>query len=283
MTKSMTAFAHIEKHGIAWEIRSVNHRYLEIAFRMPEFIRVLESELRTLLKAELHRGKIDCILHFNTEEEKQNLSINEDLLNTLILLENRVSSLTGAGKVQNALEYLRWPGIVSKPDRDADSQHQLVTSLFLEALNSLIDMRSREGVELQQIIEGKLTQLSETNTAIRAGAPELVQAQQQKLTTRLSKLNIEADPGRLEQEMVFIASRLDIEEELDRLDTHIAEVRQTLQQNGSIGRRLDFLMQELNREANTLSSKTSTADLSLLAVDMKVTIEQMREQIQNIE
>ena len=169
---------------------------------------MLETELRTLVKAELHRGKIDCILHFNANEENQNLNINEDLLITLSLLEDRVSSLTGAGKAQNAIEYLRWPGIISKPDRDVDSQHQLVTSLFREALNSLIAMRTREGVELQQIIEGKLTQLSETNTAIRAGAPAHVRAQQQKLTTRLSKLNIEADAGRLEQEMVLIASRL---------------------------------------------------------------------------
>jgi uncharacterized protein (TIGR00255 family) len=282
-TMSMTAFAQIERNNVAWEIRSVNQRYLDVTFRMPEPLRFLEVALRSEMKKLLHRGKIDCVLRISAEDDSPRLDLDEPLLRALRQLESQVADVTDNSQPAQALEYLRWPGVIREPHADKDSQHQLIRTLFDEAIHNLIEMRAREGTELQRIIEDRLTQFSEMVSTIRRNAPLMVEEHQKKLRARLAELQMDADPGRLEQEMVLIAHKSDILEEIDRLDTHIAEVRKTLQQQGTIGRRLDFLMQELNREANTLSSKAITSETTLLAVDMKVVIEQMREQIQNIE
>ncbi len=281
MTKSMTAFALAESPGVTWELRSVNQRYLDVTFRMPESLRVLEIELRGIVKSKLHRGKVDCVLRLNSGGEDQSLEIDEELLGSLARLQERVAELTDSHPSKSALDLLRWPGVLREPDRDA--QHQVVTSLFAQAIDDLITMRQREGAELQRLIEEKLEQFAAMVDSIRAISPGVIREHQRKMAARLAELAVDADPGRLEQEMVIIANKADIAEEFDRLDTHILEVRNTLAQTGAIGRRLDFLMQELNREANTLSSKALATDTSLTAVDLKVTIEQMREQVQNIE
>lgn len=283
MTKSMTAFAQVEAGSVSWEIRSVNQRYLDVTFRLPESMRVLETELRSLTKSFVSRGKIDCVLRMSNSEAATNLAIDESLLQAINRLQGLVAEKTDSKKSDNALELLRWPGVITEPVADLDSQFDAVKTLFVSAIEQLVSMRQTEGSALAQIIEEKLLAFGDMVKEIRQSQPTIIADHQQKLKNRLAELATEADPGRLEQELVLIANKSDIAEELDRLDTHINEVRNTFSQEGAIGRRLDFLMQELNREANTLSSKSLDTITTFSAVDMKVLIEQMREQIQNIE
>ena len=283
MTKSMTAFAQAEANNVSWEIRSVNQRYLDVTFRLPESMRVLETELRALTKSFVSRGKIDCVLRMSDNQATIKLAVDESLLQAIDGLQDIVAEKTNSKKSDNALELLRWPGVIKEPAPDLDSQFDAVRSLFSEAVEQLVAMRRTEGDALNQIIKEKLLVFGDMVKVIRQSQPTIVADHQQKLKTKLAELATEADPGRLEQELVLIANKSDIAEELDRLDTHINEVRNTLSQKGAIGRRLDFLMQELNREANTLSSKSLDTVTTFSAVDMKVLIEQMREQIQNIE
>jgi uncharacterized protein (TIGR00255 family) len=211
------------------------------------------------------------------------LAVDESLLQAIDGLQDIVAEQTNSKRSDNALELLRWPGIIKEPAPDLDSQFDAVRSLFSDAIEQLVTMRRTEGDALTQIIDEKLLVFGDMVKGIRQSQPKIIADHQQKLKTKLAELATEADPGRLEQELVLIANKSDIAEELDRLDTHINEVRNTLGQKGAIGRRLDFLMQELNREANTLSSKSLDTVTTFSAVDMKVLIEQMREQIQNIE
>ncbi|MDA0789014.1 MAG: YicC family protein [Proteobacteria bacterium] len=281
MTKSMTAFAQIERDGVSWEIRSVNQRYLDINFRLPEATRTLEPLLRSLIKSRLTRGKIDCSLRTDEVPGAGNLVLDTMLIRRLAELATQVNDITGDHQQLNALELLKWPGAIREADRNDNSD--VIVSMFEQALDQLQLMRGREGAVLAGIIEEKLTRFSQMVQDVREAAPAILAENQGRMLARLAEMKVDADPGRLEQEMVLAAQKADITEELDRLDTHITEVRKTLAEDGTIGRRLDFLMQELNREANTLSSKAIAADSSVQAVDMKVIIEQMREQIQNIE
>jgi len=284
MTKSMTAFARSESGHISWEIRSVNHRYLEVGVKVPDAFRSLEIGLRNKLKARLNRGKIDCQLRIgHSQASEASLSIDEKLLEDLTgALATIIPKLETVAPV-NPLEVLKWPGLLSEPTEDEESIKRTVVELFDTALAQLIEMRSSEGAELRKIILEKLADLRSIVEQAATEAPIISARQRDKMISKLNDLNIDADPGRIEQELVIMAQKSDVAEELDRLNTHIEEVSATLDSKEAVGRRLDFLMQELNREANTLSSKAVATNTTIQAVELKVAIEQMREQIQNIE
>ena len=284
MTKSMTAFARSESGHISWEIRSVNHRYLEVGVKVPDAFRSLEIGLRNKLKARLNRGKIDCQLRIgHSQASEANLSIDEKLLEDLTgALATIIPKLETVAPV-NPLEVLKWPGLLSEPTEDEESIKRTVVEHFDTALAQLIEMRSSEGAELRKIILEKLADLRSIVEQAATEAPIISARQRDKMISKLNDLKIEADPGRIEQELVIMAQKSDVAEELDRLNTHIEEVSATLDSKEAVGRRLDFLMQELNREANTLSSKAVATNTTIQAVELKVAIEQMREQIQNIE
>ena len=284
MTKSMTAFARSESGHISWEIRSVNHRYLEVGLKVPDAFRSLEISLRNKLKARLNRGKIDCQLRIgHSQASEASLSIDEKLLEDLTgALATIIPKLETVAPV-NPLEVLKWPGLLSEPTEDEEAIKRTVVELFDAALAQLIEMRSSEGAELRKIILEKLADLRSIVGQAATEAPIISARQRDKMISKLNDLKIEADPGRIEQELVIMAQKSDVAEELDRLNTHIEEVSATLDSKEAVGRRLDFLMQELNREANTLSSKAVATNTTIQAVELKVAIEQMREQIQNIE
>ena len=284
MTKSMTAFARSESGHISWEIRSVNHRYLEVGVKVPDAFRSLEIGLRNKLKARLNRGKIDCQLRIgHSQASEASLSIDEKLLEDLTgALATIIPKLETVAPV-NPLEVLKWPGLLSEPTEDEEAIKRTVVELFDAALAQLIEMRSSEGAELRKIILEKLADLRSIVGQAATEAPIISARQRDKMISKLNDLKIEADPGRIEQELVIMAQKSDVAEELDRLNTHIEEVSATLDSKEAVGRRLDFLMQELNREANTLSSKAVATNTTIQAVELKVAIEQMREQIQNIE
>lgn len=288
MTSSMTAFARQEEStqwgAIIWEIRSVNHRYLETHFRLPENLRDLEPKLRESLRKELSRGKIEISLNFRPDvEQTQNCCVNIDLVQQLGQALQQVSNALGDAEKPNALELLKWPGVLQTAEVDYPEVKCIALTLFQQALQQLKAMRQQEGSSLQTIIQQRLDRIAEITTEMRQHLPAIMAQQKQKLQTRIDDAKAELDPGRLEQEVVLLLQKADVDEELDRLQTHVAEVTRTLNQKSAVGRRLDFLMQELNREANTLSSKAVDTDITQIAVELKVLIEQMREQIQNIE
>ncbi|MDI3325078.1 YicC family protein [Pontibacterium granulatum] len=289
MTRSMTAFARQEAEhawgSLIWEIRSVNHRYLEPHLRLPESLRDLEGSLREQLRKKLSRGKVECTLRFHPEAQAQQLTVNTEFAKELIAAADEVAALSLSGNTQpmNPLDVLRWPGVLQDAQIDMDQVKTEALKLFGTALDDLIAGREREGKELNGLIEQRLAAIAEIVVEVRSKLPEILQAQRDNLRSRLEELKEDLDEGRLEQEMVILAQKADVDEEMDRLNTHVQEVRRVLNQKGPIGRRLDFLMQELNREANTLSSKSIVAETTQCAVELKVLIEQMREQIQNIE
>jgi uncharacterized protein (TIGR00255 family) len=289
MPRSMTGFARREAKlpwgTLVWEIRSVNHRYLEPSFRLPEDFREIEPHLRDAMRKALQRGKVEASLNLHWEQEGENeLGLNLTKVAQLTKAAQQINGLLGdVAAPVNALEILRWPGVIQKQELDRDAMHQAALELFDSALEGLIEHRSREGAELEQLILSRLDSVSTQVVKVRARMPEILAAQREKLQAKLSALQVELDPERLEQEIVLLAQKADVDEELDRLDTHVIEVKRSLKQTDSLGRRLDFLMQELNREANTLSSKSIVSDTTQAAVELKVLIEQMREQIQNIE
>ena len=287
MTSSMTAFARVQVQedwgSLVWEIRSVNHRYLEPHFRLPEQAREIEPGLREVLRKQLSRGKVECSLRLQLAEGTQKLNLNEAVLEDVQGAVNKVETWFINASGVNPLEILRWPGVMENEETNLAPVHAAALTAFKDAIAQLMKMRQREGAELKQFILARLDSISEEVVNIRGVLPTLIQAQRQKILDRLEEAKAELDPDRLEQEMVILAQKMDVDEELDRLDTHVQEVKRTLDKKGGIGRRLDFVMQELNREANTLSSKSINAGLTQSAVNLKVLIEQMREQIQNIE
>ena len=288
MPRSMTGFARLEaKHPwgtLVWEMRSVNHRYLEPQFRLPETLRALEPQLRDCVRRQLQRGKLEASLNIQHQEApEQELAINLPLAQQVSNAAHQINDLLTDPAPVSALEILRWPGIISGRETDPQAVENAALALFESCIEQLVGNRRREGGELSQFIRQRLDAIAEQVALVRGRMPDILQAQQDKLEARLRALKAELDRDRLEQEMVYLAQKADVAEELDRLDTHLAEVRRTLAQSGAIGRRLDFLMQELNREANTLSSKSLVGETTQAAVELKVLIEQMREQIQNIE
>jgi len=285
----MTGFARREAKfpwgTVIWEIRSVNHRYLEPHFRLPEDFREIEPALRDSMRKMLQRGKIESSLTIQWEQENDaELGINLARVEQLAKATQQINAALGDSAAPvNALELLKWPGVIQKQEIDRAAIQKSVLALFQEALKLLIEHRSREGAELEQLILQRLDAVSAQVVAVRARLPEILHNQREKLQAKVASLQVELEPERLEQEIVLLAQKADVDEELDRLDTHVTEVKRSLKQTDSLGRRLDFLMQELNREANTLSSKAIVADTTQAAVELKVLIEQMREQVQNIE
>lgn len=288
MPQSMTGFARQESQQswgkVICEIRSVNHRYLEPSLRLPEALRSLEPTLRERLRQRLSRGKVEVSLSLKTEQaETDELTLNKSLAQDLTRLAEQVQRMVQNPAHLNSMEILRWPGVVQTQEPDQRAIESTAKELFSGTLRQLINNREREGEELGRLIEQRLKSMTEQVAVLRERLPELLSAQQERLRTKLDALAVEIDEDRFTQEVVYLAQKADVAEELDRLETHITEVRHTLGRREAIGRRLDFLMQELNREANTLSSKSTAADTSQIAVDLKVLIEQMREQVQNIE
>ena len=288
MANSMTAFARSElstdQGNLAWELRSVNHRYLEVTLRLPEAFRELEGPLRELLRKQVARGKVECTLRFNpAEQQSSELSLNQPLLDQLIRTTEQLGTrLHNAGPI-NPLELLAWPGVVMGEKADQGDLVKQARTLFDQALKELKEHRAREGAELKQLIIDRLGSISDRTAILREMMHTLLTAHRQKLIDRFNDAKLELDSTRVEQEIVLLAQKIDVAEELDRLDTHVVETRRVLDSKDAIGRRLDFLMQEFNREANTLGSKAIDTRSTQAAVDLKVFIEQMREQIQNIE
>lgn len=287
MVFSMTAFARAGSEcpqgRFTWEIRSVNSRYLELHFRLPDAFRDLEPALRERLKKSLSRGKVECALRFQPLQGENKLSVNHELVHELNRAADEVHAIIGPGNAMNVLEVLAWPGVISSAETDGKALQQAALQAFDDCLCSSCDARAREGEELAALIRQRLEKMQQIVATVSAAMPQALAAQRQQLEDKIAELNINFDSSRLETEMVLLAQKADVAEELDRLNTHIQEVGRILSQDEPIGRRLDFMMQELNREANTLSSKSLTTSIAQAAVDLKVLIEQMREQVQNIE
>lgn len=284
---SMTAFARRESNeswgSLVWEIRSVNHRYLEPGFRLPDTFRFLESALREQLRKQLTRGKVDCTLQFQAAVNRESVTIDTELAQRYVQAAETISGFLAAPAPLSAADFLFRPGVLceSGPDREAVSAVAL--ALFADALQEMDVVRAREGAALAVFMCERLQKMREQAAIVRAALPDILAAQKQKLRDRLRELQGELNQDRIEQELVHLAQRCDVDEELDRLDTHITEVERILKSKGAVGRKLDFLMQELNREANTLSSKSISTTTTQAAVELKVLIEQVREQVQNIE
>ncbi len=288
MTASMTAFARQQSEHdfgtLIWEIRAVNHRYLEPSFRLPESLRHLEGALREQLRQRVQRGKVEAQLKLLSAESGDNaISLNEDVLKQLLASTSTVSAHFPHIQPLNSLEILRWPGLIVEREQDIKLMEEKTQALFATTLTAFQQQREREGNELQRLIEDRLAQIGTIVGNLRNEMPQILLAQSERIKTQFAELQLQVEPTRLEQEIVLIAQKADIHEELDRLDTHIKEVQHTLKQKGQVGRRLDFLMQEFNREANTICSKAIVTSTTFGAVELKVLIEQMREQIQNIE
>lgn len=287
MVYSMTAFARAGSENsdgrFTWEIRSVNSRYLEPHFRLPDAFRALEPALREQLKKQLSRGKIECFLRFQPLAGNSELSVNADMVHQLNAAADEVHAIIGPGNAMNVLEVLQWPGVLCSAETDGKAMQQTALAAFADALAALKQTRQREGDDLAALIQQRLLRISAIVAGVKQAMPAALAAQRQQLSDRLKELAVSLDAERLETEMVILAQKADVAEELDRLDTHTGEVKRILSMDEPIGRRLDFMMQELNREANTLSSKSLTSAITQAAVDLKVLIEQMREQVQNIE
>ena len=288
MTLSMTAFSRQQQEqkwgSLTWEIRSVNHRYLETSVRLPESLRALENGVREAVRKRLTRGKVECALRFQSEAKfSSDLHLNTKLIQQLVQANIEIEQITGTSVSLNNMEVLRWPGVIEEQDFDKTSIEKQALSLFSAALDDLVATREREGAELQGFIQQRIDSVREIVVSIRNKMPEILAKQKQNILDRLADLQAELEPSRLEQEVSLLTQKADVEEELDRLDSHLNEVERVLGAKGQKGRRLDFLMQELNREANTLSSKSIVVETTVNAVELKVLIEQMREQIQNVE
>jgi len=287
MIASMTGFARRELAGswgtLTCELRSVNHRYLEPGFRLPEELRPLESDLRQLLGKNFKRGKIDCTMHLRCAQAgERELRIDAIALGRVAAAIGQVSrELPGA--TIDAVEVLRWPGVVETASPDSEALLGAGRALFQQTLDELGAMRLREGQRLSELLEQRCAGLGMLVTQVRGRLPEIQVRMRARLNERVAELLASVDRERIEQEVVMQLQRLDVAEELDRLTGHIEETRRVMSATEAAGRRLDFLMQELNREANTLASKSQDLDTTRLTVDMKVLIEQMREQVQNVE
>jgi uncharacterized protein (TIGR00255 family) len=288
MLHSMTGFARESvETGIGtltWEIRAVNHRYLDVQFKLPEDLRPKEQVFRRQASASLGRGKVECSLYFRRAVNRDTeLQVDTDLVE---LIGHRISELTSKlpnVAAANPIEILRWPGVLLQAEVDTEPLFEEATALLETALAALNKMRASEGDRITGMLESRCAEIEALSGAVRNRMPEVLEATRARQMGRIEKLNVEADPARLEVEIALIAQKIDVDEELDRLDSHLVEMRGALTGDKPVGRRLDFLMQEFNREANTLGSKSADTETTKAAVDLKVLIEQMREQIQNVE
>jgi uncharacterized protein (TIGR00255 family) len=288
MIASMTGFARREISGV-WgalvcELRSVNHRFLEAGFRLPDDLRSAEGELRQRLARDVKRGKVDCsITHRRVQGAETGLEVDPAALERLLATVRDLSRTLPGNHTVNVLDVLRWPGVLRDESEDSDELLKAAYTVFGGTLEDLVAARAREGERLRELIEQRCNGMEALVAHVRTRLPEVHTRVRARLDERLAELKAQVDQDRLEQELAILLQRLDVDEELDRLTGHITEIRRVVGGNEPAGRRLDFLMQELNREANTLSSKSQDLETTRSAVDMKVLIEQMREQVQNIE
>jgi len=288
MIRSMTAFASAQRRSelgeLVWELRSVNHRYLEVHVRLPEDLRTLEPILRERLAKRLGRGKIDCALRFKPEEGvNSELQVNQRLADQLLAAAKQMGEYIHDTHGLAVMDVLRWPGVIETREQDLGPVQAVAADLLDEAIDDMIEHREREGARLAELIHDRCSAMRVQVERARLRMPVVIEGVRTRLRNRLLELSDELDKDRIEQEMALLAQKLDIDEEMDRLTTHLGEVERVLGQDEPVGRRLDFLMQELNREANTLGSKSADSETTAISVEMKVLIEQMREQVQNIE
>jgi uncharacterized protein (TIGR00255 family) len=269
---------------MTWELRAVNHRYLDVQFRLPDELRPHEQALKQQVSAVLRRGKVECALHFRRAfDQSAELQLNADLVEVIGKRITEIQTSVPNATSPTAIDILRWPGVIAEAEVDAEPLLAAATTLLDAALKSMAEMRRSEGERIREMIAGRCDDVVAIAASVRQRMPEVLDAARAKQRERIDKLDVEADPARLEVELVLISQKLDVDEELDRLESHVTEIRQALDSDEAVGRRLDFLMQELNREANTLGSKSADAETTRAAVELKVLIEQMREQIQNVE
>ena len=284
---SMTAFARVQGDNslgtYAWELRSVNHRYLETQFKLPDKLKVLEPALRERMRSALARGKVECNLYFKANESEQGFIVNEEKVAALLLAAQQLNEKKSDLTPLSSYEILQWPGVLQSVELNIDAIVESLLESFDDALLKLAEARHAEGQRMTDVICEKLDQVDDLTNQVKLNMPKILAEHQNRLEERLAQLSVEVDKDRLAQEVVMLAQKVDVAEELDRLVAHTAEVRDTLAKDEPCGRRLDFLMQELNREANTLGSKSIATDSSQGAINLKVLIEQMREQVQNIE
>jgi len=288
MLKSMTAFSRKESVSdwgtLVWEMRSVNHRYLDVSIRIADELRLIEPQVREKINARLSRGKVEVSLRFKPSQTvSSQIAVNEALASQVADAAKSLQTMIGDTQPLAALDVLRWPGVVAQAEADFGPLQQLALSLFDTTLEDYIETRQREGEKTAQMLTERCDAIDEIIAKVTVLRPQAIERQRTKLMSRIEELDVDHDTGRLEQELVYISQRLDVTEELDRLTAHLSELRDILKREEPVGRRLDFLVQEFNREANTLSSKSADADTTALSVDLKVYIEQMREQVQNIE
>lgn len=291
MIHSMTGYAREESQTqwgrLSWELRSVNHRFLDVHLRMPEELRALESDIRSRMGARLRRGKVDAALRveFDLDGSGRPLSLDKQRLDQLVEACKTVQGRFDRAQPVDPLAVLSWPGVVQRPTLDVEALGDAVMALLNKTLDELVSGRAREGERLARLLSDRAATVRELVGRVRARLPQVRDQWRARLQTRLAEVGdkVEIDSARLEQELLLLAQRMDVDEELDRLEGHVDELRQALERSDAVGRRLDFLLQEFNREANTLSSKSQDAEITAVAVEMKVTIEQMREQAQNVE
>ncbi len=288
MIRSMTAFAGNETEigdlTISCELRSVNHRYCDISLRLPDRLRFAEADLRSAIAAKINRGKVECSLSYKKQAKNgQNFTINTDAVATLLAAAAGIERQMLGPLSFSALDVLAFPGIQQEPDIDKEQLNLSIATLVNQSLLHLLEAREREGAQLKLLIEERCEKMLSFAALAGRRLPEVLLLIRNKLKDRITELVVQPDFDRLEQELVLLAQKLDVSEELDRLETHINEVLRVLKQKDPVGRRLDFLMQELNREANTLGSKSTDKEMTRIAIELKVLIEQMREQVQNIE
>jgi uncharacterized protein (TIGR00255 family) len=288
MLTSMTGFARVAAETpagtLTCELRAVNHRFLDVQFRLPEELRGKEVELRQQIGRSCSRGKIECGIHIRRSSAAAGeLRLNENLVRQIGRSVADLKELLPGTRKIDPIDVLRWPGVVEEPVVDTDPLVAAALALLDDALHALTEMRSSEGERIAAMLEARCADILTIAKSVQDRMPAVLQAVREKQRERINKLNVEADPARLETELALIAQKLDVDEELDRLQSHISEIRSVLQKQEPVGRKLDFLMQELNREANTLGSKSADTETTNAAVELKVLIEQMREQIQNVE
>ena len=288
MIRSMTAFARQESSSdwgdLSLELRSVNQRHLDVSFRLPEELRVLEPKLREMINTQLSRGKIECSVRFNrTDSQQSAFSVNTELATHISKASREVDALLYSSSPINAMDILRWPGVLQYEEQDMSPVHEALLQTLGKALDDLIAGREREGDKLKVMLLQRFDAINVETIKVKAALPEIMAKWKDKTQARLDELTTDIDENRLAQELAHIAQKTDVDEELDRIDSHLEEIRRILESDKPVGRRLDFLMQELHREANTLGSKSIDKLTTKASVELKVLIEQAREQVQNIE
>jgi uncharacterized protein (TIGR00255 family) len=288
MLHSMTVFARQSAESsvgtLTWELRAVNHRYLDVQFRLPEELRPKEQAFKQQVSAVLQRGKVECALHLRrAHDQPAEMQLNADLVQLIATRVTEIGKFLPESSAPNPIDILRWPGVIAETEIDAEPLLEGASALLDQALQAMSAMRASEGERIATMLESRCNDISALAVSVRKRMPDVLLAAHTRQRERIDRLDVDADPARLEVELALIAQKLDVDEELDRLESHLVEIGQVLTSAEPVGRRLDFLMQELNREANTLGSKSADAETTKAAVDLKVLIEQMREQIQNVE